>query len=515
MIRQIDEGKRRFCRSLVGCGLGRVLEWPCASRAVLALSGAACVTGCSDVTLHADVVIVGGGGAGLAAAVSAAERKLSVILLEKEAAFGGNTAVSTGLFSAVDPVRQKRQGIEDSEELYAEQMLQSGRGKSDPKLVRTLAHEAPSTLCWLESMGMRFSDELIESYGSHWVRDHRPLTANGLGYVRVLVTKAMQLGVDLRTNSPVTNLLTDKNGVVTGVRVVRKSTSAADEKKRDGGGKNEYVDVLARHGVILASGGFGANPDMVARYAPNLADLTTDNAPGNTGEMIVEAARIGAALRDMSEIQCLPGCPKGRTHRVRLHTDVSRFIMVNHDGRRFVREDGRRDDLRDAVLALPERFAYSIVDNRGLESHNILVQKETVIGVETGDAFRADSLEELARKIGVPAGALIESVETYNHAVATKRDPFGCDPMNLIHEIRTPPFWACLAGMTIHTTMGGIAIDEHARVLDALGRPIPKLFAAGETTGGVHGANRLGAHGLPDALTFGRIAGKNVGAEKL
>ena len=194
MIRQIDEGKRRFCRSLVGCGLGRVLEWPCASRAVLALSGAACVTGCSDVTLHADVVIVGGGGAGLAAAVSAAERKLSVILLEKEAAFGGNTAVSTGLFSAVDPVRQKRQGIEDSEELYAEQMLQSGRGKSDPKLVRTLAHEAPSTLCWLESMGMRFSDELIESYGSHWVRDHRPLTANGLGYVRVLVTKAMQLG---------------------------------------------------------------------------------------------------------------------------------------------------------------------------------------------------------------------------------------------------------------------------------------------------------------------------------
>lgn len=513
MIRQIDEGKRRFCRSLVGCGLGRILTWPCAPRAVLALAGSACVAGCADETLHADVVIVGGGGAGLAAAVSAAERKLRVILLEKEAAFGGNTAVSTGLFSAVDPVRQQKQGIEDSVELYAEQMLQSGRGKSDPKLVRTLAHEAPSTLRWLESMGMRFSDELIESYGSHWVRDHRPLTANGLGYVRVLVTKAMQLGVDLRTNSHVTNLLTDEKGRVIGVRVLKTPESAHGGKGKDG--KNEYVDVLARDGVILASGGFGANPDMVAQYAPKLAGLTTDNAPGNTGEMIVEAARIGAALRDMSEIQCLPGCPQGRTHRVRLHTDVSRFIMVNHDGKRFVREDGRRDDLRDAVLALPERFAYSIVDNRGLESHNILVQKETVIGVETGDAFRADSLEELARKIGVPAGALIESVETYNRAVVTKNDPFGRDPMNLIHEIRTPPFWACLAGMTVHTTMGGIAIDERARVLDASGRPIPKLFAAGETTGGVHGANRLGAHGLPDALTFGRIAGQSVGSDGL
>lgn len=512
MIRDIDEGKRRFCRSLVGCGLGRILTWPGASRTVLALAGSASVAGCADETLHADVVVVGGGGAGLAAAVSAAERKLRVILLEKEAAFGGNTAVSTGLFAAVDPVRQQKQGIEDSEELYAEQMLQSGRGKSDPKLVRTLAHEAPSTLRWLESMGLRFSDELIESYGSHWVRDHRPLTANGLGYIRVLVTQAMRMGVDLRTNAPVVKILTDEKGRVTGVRVL-KTPDSANGKGRDG--KNEYVVVLARYGVILASGGFGANPDMVARYAPNLADLTTDNAPGNTGEMIVEAARIGAMLRDMSEIQCLPGCPQGRTHRVRLHTDVSRFIMVNHDGKRFVREDGRRDALRDAVLALPERYAFSIVDNRGLESHNILVQKETVIGVETGDAFRADSLEELARKIGVPAGALIESVETYNRAVSSKRDPFGRDPMNLIYEIRTPPFWACLAGMTVHTTMGGIAIDEHARVLDATGRPIPKLYAAGETTGGVHGANRLGAHGLPDALTFGRIAGKNIGAEKL
>ncbi len=512
MIRNIDEGKRRFCRSLVGCGLGRILAWPGAGRAVLALAGTAGVAGCADETLHADVVVVGGGGAGLAAAVSAAERKLRVILLEKEAAFGGNTAISTGLFAAVDPVRQKKQGIEDSEELYAEQMLQSGRGKSDPKLVRTLAHEAPSTLHWLESMGLRFCDELIESYGSHWVRDHRPLTANGLGYVRVLVTQAMRMGVDLRTNAPVVKILTDENGTVAGVRVLKTPASADATKRRDvKDGKNEYVDVLARYGVILASGGFGANPDMVAQYAPNLADLTTDNAPGNTGEMIVEASRIGAALRDMSEIQCLPGCPKGRTQRVRLHTDVSRFIMVDHDGKRFVREDGRRDDLRDAVLALPERYAFSIVDNRGLESHNILVQKETVIGVETGDAFRADTLEELARKIGVPAANLKESVGTYNRAVSTKRDPFGRDPMNLIHEIKTPPFWACLAGMTIHTTMGGIAIDEHARVLDGSGRPIPKLYAAGETTGGVHGANRLGAHGLPDALTFGRIAGKTIG----
>lgn len=490
----MNMNRRRFMRGFFQ-GLGgwswskRPYRW-LLSPAVGAL--AACHAN-QNVT---DVVVVGGGGAGLAAAVSAAEQGLKVVLCEKESTLGGNTAISTGLFAAVDPIRQRKQGIQDSEELFARQMLSSGRGKSDPALVRRLAREAFPTLCWLESLGLRFEDTLIETYGSHWVRDHRPLTANGRGYIQVLGTQALRLGVELRTDVFVHSLLRTGNEPVAGIR----GTCAG-----------KPFELLARYGVILASGGFGANNEMIAQYAPQLADLTTDNAPGNTGEMIREAQRIGAALRDMGEIQCLPGCPRGRTHRVRLHTDVSRFVMVDHYGRRFIREDGRRDDLRDAVLSLPERYAYSIVDNRGLQSHNILVQKETVVGVETGDAWRADTLEELAAQLHLPAQELIQSIRLYNRAVDTKSDPFGRAPMNLIHKIDTPPFWACLAGMTVHSTMGGIAIDENARVLDQNGHPVPQLFAAGETTGGVHGANRLGAHGIPDAITFGRIAGLNVG----
>ncbi len=472
------------------------------SGALASLGGSALfaslTSGCSRTTAETDVAVVGGGGAGLAAAVSAAELGLRVVLFEKMPALGGNTAISTGLFAAVDPKRQKDAGIRDSVELYAEQMLESGRGRSVPALVETLAREAYPTLLWLEGLGMRFQDELIESYGSHWVRDHRPLSANGLGYIRILSAEAMRLGVDIRTDAKVEELVKAADGRIAGISGVRAG--------------KPFV-CLARSGIVIASGGFGANPEMIARYAPELAGLTTDNAPGNTGEMILAAQRAGAALRDMGEIQCLPGCPQGRTHRVRLHTDVSRFIMVNREGRRFVREDGRRDDLRDAVLALPERYAYSIVDNRGLESHNILVQKETVVGVETGDAWRAKTLEDLARQIRVPAAALIDSVQTYNRAVHTKSDPFGREPMNLIHTIEAPPFWACYAGMTVHSTMGGITINEKAQALDRTGRPIPGLFAAGETTGGVHGVNRLGAHGVPDALTFGRIAGRTCAAD--
>lgn len=158
---------------------------------------------------------------------------------------------------------------------------------------------------------------------------------------------------------------------------------------------------------------------------------------------------------------------------------------------------------------MPKRYAYSLVDNDGLESTDILVQKETVLEIETGDAWRADSLEALARKISVPGKNLGETVAAYNEAVRTKQDPLGKDRVNLMFPIVKPPFWACYAGMTRHTTVGGIVINERGEVLDGDGRVIRGLYAAGEATGGVHGANRLGAYGLLDALTFGRIAGRS------
>lgn len=441
-----------------------------------------------------DVVVIGGGAAGLAAAVSAAEEGASVLLLEKQADVGGNTRISGGFFAAVDPERQNRQGIEDSVEKFYAQMMESGGPRTNPDLARVLVNEAGNTLHWLEGYGMRFQDEVIEIYGAHWPRCHIPLMPAGEGYIYTLSSAASRLGVAVKVRARAERLERTADGAVR-VRVAEP------------GGVHSYT---ARRGVVIASGGFGANRAMIARFAPNLADLTNDNTPGSTGEMLLEAERHGAALVNMDSVQCLPGCPPGRKLRIVLHSDVSRFILVNSQGRRFIREDGRRDVLRDAVLALPERYAYSIVDDEGFRSYNIVMRRNAVVGVETGDAWRGDTPEELARAMGLPPEALRKTIDDYNEGVRRKRDAFGKSSAELLHEIRKPPFWACFAGMTIHYTMGGLATDAKAQVLSDSGEPLPGLFAAGEATGGVHGINRMGANGINDAVVFGRIAGRNA-----
>lgn len=447
-----------------------------------------------------DVIVVGAGAAGLAAALSALETdpRASVLILEKQSEIGGNSRISGGYFACVDPIRQGRQGITDSEEHFFRQLLENGGGEADPALCRTLVKGAGPALQWLESHGMRFQDSVIEIYGAHWPRVHKPLMPMGEGYVHALSTAFLSRGGILRTNVRTTALLSAGKRVV-GVRA----------EIRDDDGIRETV-LHARRGVVLTSGGFGANRRMIERYAPRLAGCTTNNTPGSTGEMLLAAEAAGARLSGMEFVQCMPGCPPGRTHRVRLHNDVSRFILVDHAGHRFIREDARRDVIRDAVLALPERYAYSIVDDEGLRNYNLVFQKEAVIGIETGDAWRGDSVGELAAAMGIDPAALEETVREYNRSVRSGRDPLGKSAAELTHPIRRPPFWGCYAGMTIHYTMGGIRISPLAQALDAAGSPIPGLWSAGEATSGVHGVNRMGANGLNDGIVFGRIAGRQA-----
>ena len=438
-----------------------------------------------------DVVVIGSGAAGLSAAAAASESGLRVLVLEKQGTVGGNTLHSGGFYAAIDPARQKRQGIKDSPELFEQQILENGGGKSDPKLVRLLVAGASDMLAYLEANGMRFKDRIIEIYGAHWPRCHLPVLPNGEGYIRTMLNIAMKNGAVIRTGMRATDLSTAKDGRI---QVLVQS-------------RREEILLTPRIGVILATGGFGANQALISRFAPRLAGLTNDNTPGSTGEILVAARKLGALLVDLEEVQCLPGRPPGGQRRVRLHNDVSRFIFVDHEGRRVVREDERRDVLRDKVLALPDKTAFSIVDDEGLRSYDILVQKETVLGVETGDAWRGDTVEELANAMRLPPKTLQETVEAYNRSVRSKIDPLGKNPRELRHEIKTPPFWGCYAAMTVHYTMGGVRISPKAQVLREDGTLIPGLWAAGEVTGGIHGVNRMGANGVNDALVFGRIAG--------
>lgn len=444
-----------------------------------------------------DVIVVGSGGAGLAAAVEAADLKASVLVLEKQAEIGGNTLISGGFYAAVDPIRQKKQGITDSEDLFFQQTYQYGEYRGRPSLIRHLVQEATSTLEWLEKLGMHFQPAVFELYGSHWPRSHIPVLPLGQGYIRTLSAAALQRKVNILTNRKVIDLIVDA-GRVTGV-----ITELQGKTKK----------FTARKGVVLAAGSFAANPELIKKFAPQLSGLTTNNTEASTGEVLMAAHKHGATLVDMEFVQCLPGCLPGKKFRVRFHNDVSRFILINHDGHRFVAEDSPRNVLRDAILSLPQKYGFNIIDNEGFQRSGIIIQKEAVKALEGGEAWKADSLRELALKIGVPADNLEKTVQEYNEGIYKGKDALGKRIHSLTLTLTKPPYWACYAGMTIHYTEGGLLINEKAQCLDKNEKPIPGLYAAGTITGGVHGKNRLGANGLTDAIVFGRTAGRNVAKE--
>ena len=190
--------------------------------------------------------------------------------------------------------------------------------------------------------------------------------------------------------------------------------------------------------------------------------------------------------------------------RARFHMLVDQFILVDQTGRRFIREDASRAAVTRAILALPGKVAYTIIDSKGMKNLSILMQKEAVLAVESGDAWTADTIEDLARLMKLPAANLQATIDDYNTGMKTGQDPLGKVAPRGDFSLDHPPYWACFAGMSIHYTMGGIRINELAQAMRADGRPVAGL------TGGIHGKERLGGNGINDAVVFGRIAGQQA-----
>lgn len=450
-----------------------------------------------------DVVVAGGGGAGLAAAVSAAQNGASVCLLEKLAMLGGDTLRSTGYFSCVEPRRQKMNGIADSIDLHYRQTMQAGRNLGNPKLVRQMVEEAPHTVAWLESCGVLFQDAVYEIYGSGYRRCLKPLLPRGTAYVRALSQKAMELGVKVLLETRLADLLIDAEGRTAGVAA----------QLSDG----RMLAVRAKKGVILATGGFGANAAMVAHYAPELAGLATDNSPGSTGDAVELARRLGLALEGMPYVECVAGNPPGRKTHARLFIP-SDFVLINERGGRFVEEDALRLTLTQAILRQPNRRCFTVFDMQGVEHLDPISQKGLYQALVADEAFNAATLGELARMMQVPQEAFAREIERYNKSAAgagkapaaapNKCTRIGCTPLV------KPPFWAYEVGLTVHYTPGGVTVNDAGEVMRTDGTALKGLWAAGEVTGSVHGANRLGGNGLADAMTFGRLAGKAAALSK-
>ena len=495
-----------------------------------------------DVEATYDVVVLGGGGAGLTASITAAQNGAKVILVEKAGSLGGNTLIAGQGFNACDPERQANTEMSeallgqlksyldldpadfgafaevletvkgqindyiasgsttlfDSPELHMLHTYMGGKRtgldgtviEPDLELARTFATNALDALEWAESIGAQWNDTTSTILGAMWPRSHG--LANG-NVITILTDAAKANGVEIVTDTRANELIVE-NGKVGGV----KATTS----------EGANVTLHANSGVVLATGGFSANAPMVVEYNnywPGLSDtMPSTNAPTITGDGIVMAKAVGADLVGMGFAQLMPSShPVDGSLFSGIWGSAETQVFVNKEGKRYVNEYAERDVLSKAALEQTDGIFYIICDNK-------IAKNADVAGMEAkGNVVVADTLEELAEKLGIPADTFVETIERYNSFVdAQKDDDFGKPLFG--EKIDEAPFVATPRSPSLHHTMGGVKIDTNTHVISTEGNVIDGLYAAGEVTGGLHAGNRLGGNAMTDFLVFGRIAGENA-----
>ena len=464
-----------------------------------------------DAEYECDVVVVGGGGAGLASAISAQQNGANVIVMEKLDILGGSTNVSEGALNAVDPERQGAQGIEDSVGKFVKQTYEGGHGVGDLELITYLCMNSMDAVRWLESIGVEFKDEIGTATGALWQRSHYPSTPSGNSYIRVFEKYiAENEGITVLNGTTATEITTDENGAVTGVVGTAKDGSTVTVKANS---------------VILATGGFGANKDLLRKYNTGVwahVDVTTlgctNMALSATGAGIEMATAIGADVTGMSDIQIHPCGTPGTGLMENIRTSGRNRIFVNIYGDRFVNEGAARDTLAQAIFDQDEQTYYVVVNSVRYPSRDFVDNNGATIEnmVAQGSVIEADTIAELAEKIGADPEKLQASVDDYNAIVRGElEDPLGFKANNKADvEMTEGPWYACKKVPTVHHTMGGLKINDKTEVLNTEGSVIPNLFACGEVTGGIHGSNRLGGNAIADCMTFGKLAGEKAAANK-
>ena len=461
-----------------------------------------------EARYKADVAVVGGGGSGLAAAIAAYQAGAKkVIVLEKLGYVGGSTNVSEGALNAVDPGRQGKQGIKDSVDFFTEQTLKGGHNKGNPELVGYLTSHAMSAVEWLESMGVKFKDEIGTATGALWQRSHYPATPSGNTYIRTFekVIADSNGAIEVLTDTPVSSLI-QKDGAVAGVVAQHF-------------GQKVIVDADA---VVVSTGGFGANVQFRQKVNTGVwKEVKLDNSIGTTniqkaaqGDGLRMAQKVGADLIGLDDIQIHPCGTPGTGLMENIRTSGRNRVFVNIDGDRFVNEGAARDVLAKAIFAQPKGTYWVVVNHLRYPSRDWVDANGATIAnmVALGSVIEAKTLDELAQKTGMKAADLKKSIDDYNAVVSGKaKDKFGFEANNKADKLMTEgPWYACKKVPTVHHTMGGIKINTKAEVLNTSGKVIPGLYASGEVTGGIHGSNRLGGNAIADVMVYGRTAGTNA-----
>lgn len=450
-------------------------------------------------TSNYDVVVIGAGGAGFSAAITARNAGANVVLLEKMPAVGGNSLISGAEMNAAKNWVQPKLGInDDSPELHAEDTFKGGDGKGDMKVINVMTHQALDAAKWCRDyLGVRFEDDNLFFFGGHSrKRALIPVGHTGTEFIAKFQAKADELGIPVITNMKAEELIKNKDGRVVGVKATM-----------DG---SEYT-FNAKGGVVLATGGFGANPEMVKKYNPKIDErFKTTDAPGTTGEALYMAERAGAQLVNMGYIQTYPICDP-LSGAIELIADA-RFdgaIMLNQEGKRFVEELQRRDVLSEAILNQTGRYCWVLWnDNIGKISNTVKAHaNEYEAFTKQGVMTTCDDLKCIADFTKIPFDQLQKTVKRVSDMAGKGNDKDFNHRSGLV-DMQQGKYYVIKAVPSTHHTMGGVRINEKAEALTAEGKVIPGLWAAGEVTGVTHGTNRLGGNAYTDIIVFGRIAGE-------
>jgi fumarate reductase flavoprotein subunit len=452
----------------------------------------------------ADVVVVGAGLAGHCAALSAAESGARVILLEKQRDIGGSTVLSGGFFAFADTPLQRAANISDDSSLLLKDLQEIGGPDAEPALLEAYAEGQSALNEWLSERGASFT-ALELSAGQSVPRSHRCDIVELIGELSRRLKTYDQAAT--LVGMPVRRLLRETfSGPVYGVE-------ATDPR-------GEPYRVLARGGVVLASGGFSRSEKLLRLFAPGQAAALRIGGDGDVGDGLRMAWRLGADLRDMGHVKGTFGThPNTGTsqHEILLAFYVG-AIVVNKDGRRFVDESSSYKELGDACLRQRDHIGFQVFDQAVMERSATGVPLfDFAPALNRGLLIRADSLAELAERIGIPGDALIDTVNRYNAAVDDGHDPdFGrrglCNGYGALTRIERGPFYVYPSTSVVLATYCGLAITPRAEVKDVEGNIIDGLYAAGELIGGFHGRSYMTGSSLGKAAFFGKVAGAQAAA---
>ncbi len=441
-----------------------------------------------------DVIVLGAGGAGMCAAIAAKEAGAeNVVIFESMAICGGNTSYSSSGMNAAYTKYQEAAGIEDSVELFISDTITGGHNKNNVALVEQLCNGSAAGIDWVAAHGLELSD-VTSMAGASVARCHRPAdkTAIGQNLVPALEAAVAEAGIEIIYETAAKELVVT-DGAVTGVIV------------EDAEGTQTTYSAGA---VILATGGFGANFDMIGMYRPDLADFVTTNAPGVQGDGMVMAQAAGANLIQMDQIQIHPTVYTETGALIGEAVRGGGGILINMNGERFFDEMDTRDAVSAAELEQPEGKIWCFYDQTLYDANAVCASYET-----RGMSIKGETLEELCDQLGIDAATLQATLDAYNEAVANggEGDPFG-RTTGFVEPLATAPFYAIPCYPGIHHCMGGVYVDGDSQALTIKGEKVPGLYAAGEVTGGIHGDNRLGGNAVCDIVVMGINAGQKAAA---